>query len=226
MLLGQVETSGRGSVPLSRERALGLAELDRDEGPGLPARRRAAGGRRPTGGPGGDRLGHPDGVDPRRPAVMCAGAAHDHRLPEHPARGRRLHPRRLRGHGGLRRGRGPGRVRCSTTSTTCRTCSRSSRSSGLLRPSQGDGLVRPSGAGQRSDWPAQPGSVDDAIATIGPDDLATLIYTSGTTGRPKGVRLVQDSWTYLGAAIEALDIIYPDDLQYLWLPLSHVFGKA
>ncbi len=72
----------------------------------------------------------------------------------------------------------------------------------------------------------QPAAVRDAIAAIGPDHLATLIYTSGTTGRPKGVRLVQDSWTYLGAAVEEYDIIYPDDLQYLWLPLSHVFGKA
>ena len=71
-----------------------------------------------------------------------------------------------------------------------------------------------------------PSAVEDVIATIQPDDLATLIYTSGTTGRPKGVRLVHDCWTYLGVAIEAYDIIYPADLQYLWLPLSHVFGKA
>jgi long-chain acyl-CoA synthetase len=68
--------------------------------------------------------------------------------------------------------------------------------------------------------------VDEAIAGIRPDDLATLIYTSGTTGRPKGVRLAHDSWTYEGVAIEVFDIISPDDLQYLWLPLSHVFGKA
>ncbi len=73
---------------------------------------------------------------------------------------------------------------------------------------------------------ANPTAVDDVIAAIGPEDLATLIYTSGTTGRPKGVRLVQDCWTYEGAAVEAYDIINPDDLQYLWLPLSHVFGKA
>ncbi len=53
-----------------------------------------------------------------------------------------------------------------------------------------------------------------------------MIYTSGTTGRPKGVRLMQDSWTYLGVAVEEYDILYPDDLQYLWLPLSHVFGKV
>jgi long-chain acyl-CoA synthetase len=73
---------------------------------------------------------------------------------------------------------------------------------------------------------AQPTAVDDVIAAIGPENLATLIYTSGTTGRPKGVRLVQDCWTYLGASVEAFDIISADDLQYLWLPLSHVFGKA
>jgi len=71
-----------------------------------------------------------------------------------------------------------------------------------------------------------PSCVEDAIAQTGPDHLATLIYTSGTTGRPKGVRLVHDCWTYDGASVEAFDIISRDDLQYLWLPLSHVFGKA
>lgn len=71
-----------------------------------------------------------------------------------------------------------------------------------------------------------PTAVDDAIAGIRPEHLATLIYTSGTTGRPKGVRLLQDSWTYEGVAIEEYDILDADDVQYLWLPLSHVFGKA
>ena len=64
------------------------------------------------------------------------------------------------------------------------------------------------------------------VDAIEPDDLATLIYTSGTTGRPKGVRLAQDNWTYEAAAIQALGILRPDDLQYLWLPLSHSFGKV
>ncbi len=73
---------------------------------------------------------------------------------------------------------------------------------------------------------ADPDAVDEAIAGIEPEHLATIIYTSGTTGKPKGVRLVQDSWTYEGVAVEEYDIINPDDLQYLWLPLSHVFGKA
>ncbi|WP_430334995.1 AMP-dependent synthetase/ligase [Rhodococcus sp. ACT016] len=72
----------------------------------------------------------------------------------------------------------------------------------------------------------RPGAVDERIARISPDSLATLIYTSGTTGRPKGVRLPHSAWTYEAAAIDATGIIDADDLQYLWLPLSHVFGKV
>ncbi|MEU4692815.1 long-chain fatty acid--CoA ligase [Actinoplanes sp. NPDC023714] len=71
-----------------------------------------------------------------------------------------------------------------------------------------------------------PDLVVDAVAAIGPDDLATLIYTSGTTGLPKGVRVGHDAWIYQGLAIQAMGIVHPDDLGYLWLPLSHAFGKA
>jgi long-chain acyl-CoA synthetase len=71
-----------------------------------------------------------------------------------------------------------------------------------------------------------PDAVDTVVAGITPDNLATLIYTSGTTGRPKGVELTQDNWTYEGAAVDRLGILRSDDLQYLWLPLSHSFGKV
>ncbi len=71
----------------------------------------------------------------------------------------------------------------------------------------------------------EPGAVDARIDALEPESLATLIYTSGTTGRPKGVRLVHDNWTYEGHAVTELGILQPDDVQYLWLPLSHVFGK-
>jgi len=71
-----------------------------------------------------------------------------------------------------------------------------------------------------------PSAVDDRIAAIEPQHLATLIYTSGTTGRPKGVRLSHDCWTYEAAAIDSIGILGKDDLQYLWLPLAHVFGKV
>ena len=68
--------------------------------------------------------------------------------------------------------------------------------------------------------------VAERVAALSGDDLATLIYTSGTTGRPKGVRLSHSSWTYEGAAVDALDMLHIDDLQYLWLPLAHSFGKV
>ncbi|MGW8990949.1 AMP-dependent synthetase/ligase [Streptomyces zhihengii] len=70
------------------------------------------------------------------------------------------------------------------------------------------------------------GAVEDAVQGIEREHLATLIYTSGTTGRPKGVRLVHDCWSYQGVAQEVSGLLRPDDVQFLWLPLSHVFGKA
>ncbi|SEM34406.1 AMP-dependent synthetase/ligase [Nonomuraea pusilla] len=69
------------------------------------------------------------------------------------------------------------------------------------------------------------GGYDAMVDAIGPGDLATLIYTSGTTGRPKGVELTHDNWLYAAGAVRELDIISPADLHFLWLPLSHSFGK-
>ncbi|MEU5914959.1 long-chain fatty acid--CoA ligase [Streptomyces sp. NPDC047141] len=71
-----------------------------------------------------------------------------------------------------------------------------------------------------------PEAVREAVGAIEREQLATLIYTSGTTGRPKGVRLVHDCWAYQGVAQEVSGLLEPDDVQFLWLPLSHVFGKA
>ncbi|CAL9400604.1 Long-chain-fatty-acid--CoA ligase FadD15 [Nocardiopsis dassonvillei] len=80
----------------------------------------------------------------------------------------------------------------------------------------------------------QPDLFDDLVKSVEPDHLATLIYTSGSTGRPKGVRLDHANWLYEAKALEDLDrelrgqgweLLGPDDVQYLWLPLSHVFGK-
>ncbi|WP_243060801.1 long-chain fatty acid--CoA ligase [Nocardioides sp. SR21] len=71
-----------------------------------------------------------------------------------------------------------------------------------------------------------PGVVEETSRAIAPDQLATLIYTSGTTGRPKGVRLLHRSWVYEGTAIQVQDILHEDDLQFLWLPMAHSFGKV
>jgi len=72
----------------------------------------------------------------------------------------------------------------------------------------------------------QPDVVRTTSEAISPDQLATLIYTSGTTGRPKGVRLRHKSWVFEGEAIRVQNILDESDLQFLWLPMSHSFGKV
>jgi long-chain acyl-CoA synthetase len=72
---------------------------------------------------------------------------------------------------------------------------------------------------------SDPAAVSRRMGELRSDMLASLMYTSGTTGIPKGVRHTHASWTYEGTAIAAQDILGPEDLQFLWLPLSHSFGK-
>ncbi|MDT0377495.1 long-chain fatty acid--CoA ligase [Streptomyces sp. DSM 42041] len=71
-----------------------------------------------------------------------------------------------------------------------------------------------------------PECVKETVAALRADQLATLIYTSGTTGKPKGVRLPHDCWSYMAKAIAQTGLVTQDDVQYLWLPLAHVFGKV
>ncbi|GHH18338.1 AMP-dependent synthetase/ligase [Streptomyces rubradiris] len=71
-----------------------------------------------------------------------------------------------------------------------------------------------------------PQLIKERVGAITREQLATLIYTSGTTGRPKGVRLPHDNWSYMAKAIAATGLVTIDDVQYLWLPLAHVFGKV
>jgi long-chain acyl-CoA synthetase len=71
-----------------------------------------------------------------------------------------------------------------------------------------------------------PKAVDDIVKSIKSEQLATLIYTSGTTGKPKGVRLLHECWAYTADAMDATKLMNADDVQYLWLPMSHSFGKV
>ncbi|KRB77346.1 AMP-dependent synthetase [Nocardioides sp. Root190] len=73
---------------------------------------------------------------------------------------------------------------------------------------------------------ATPDAVEVVARSIAPDHLATLIYTSGTTGKPKGVRTLHKAWVFEGEAIKAQGILDEDDLQFLWLPMAHSFGKV
>ncbi len=64
--------------------------------------------------------------------------------------------------------------------------------------------------------------VDDRLAGIKPDDLATLIYTSGTTGPPKGVMLSAENLTWTADAATSTTHINSDDTSLSYLPLSHI----
>ena len=71
-----------------------------------------------------------------------------------------------------------------------------------------------------------PSGVRTRTDAITPQQLATLIYTSGTTGPPKGVRLPHSAWVYEGTAVVGMNLMREDDLQLLWLPMAHAFGKV
>ncbi|WP_075692634.1 AMP-dependent synthetase/ligase [Corynebacterium sphenisci] len=73
---------------------------------------------------------------------------------------------------------------------------------------------------------ADPELVAARADRVRPADLCTLLYTSGTTGLPKGVRLSHRAAAYQGAATDTMGFVNPGDAKYLWLPMSHAFGKA
>ncbi|HUL59254.1 MAG TPA: long-chain fatty acid--CoA ligase [Anaeromyxobacteraceae bacterium] len=64
------------------------------------------------------------------------------------------------------------------------------------------------------------------LAAIGPDDPASFIYTSGTTGNPKGVVLTHGAWAYEATAVAEIDIVRPDDVVLMFLPMAHSFAKV
>ena len=73
---------------------------------------------------------------------------------------------------------------------------------------------------------SNPGAVREAQDATDHDTLATIIYTSGTTGRPKGVEMTQGNWIYEGVGWGANNAIRDRWVHFIWLPLSHGFGKC
>ncbi len=64
--------------------------------------------------------------------------------------------------------------------------------------------------------------IDERLAALEGDQLATLIYTSGTTGPPKGVMLSHDNLARTAANARDLFHITPGDTAVSYLPLSHI----
>lgn len=67
--------------------------------------------------------------------------------------------------------------------------------------------------------------LEGRIDALQPSDLATIVYTSGTTGRPKGARLTHANLVFEATAVGELEI-GPDDVQLLFLPLAHAYGRV
>lgn len=61
---------------------------------------------------------------------------------------------------------------------------------------------------------------------VAAEDLATLVYTSGTTGQPRGVMLTHGNLVAQVEALRRLEIFEPEDVQYLFLPLAHIFARV
>ena len=64
------------------------------------------------------------------------------------------------------------------------------------------------------------------VAALTPEDPASFIYTSGTTGPPKGVVITHGNWAYEGAAVAQIDLVRPEDLVLMFLPMAHSFAKV
>jgi long-chain acyl-CoA synthetase len=71
-----------------------------------------------------------------------------------------------------------------------------------------------------------PEAVDERVAHVRPDELATLIYTSGTTGPPKACTLIQSNWTEMMHMYErVLDLEQPPVVCFMFLPLAHSYAR-
>ena len=70
--------------------------------------------------------------------------------------------------------------------------------------------------------------LEDRLAQIQPNDLATLLYTSGTTGEPKGVMLSHKNLlsNTLGAEVIIDHIDLPEKVMLSFLPLSHALERT
>ena len=70
--------------------------------------------------------------------------------------------------------------------------------------------------------------LNERVATVRTDDLATIVYTSGSTGNPKGAELTHKNFVSITiTASQALHEVVLDDHPrlLLFLPLAHCFAR-
>ncbi len=71
----------------------------------------------------------------------------------------------------------------------------------------------------------QPGLFDELVASVKPEDAASLIYTSGTTGVPKGVILTHQNFFSNVKTVREIIEFSDKDTMLSFLPLSHVLER-
>ncbi len=69
------------------------------------------------------------------------------------------------------------------------------------------------------------GEVEERMANVQPEDLATLIYTSGTTGRPKGVMLCHNNIVSNVISSEERVPFESGGIALSFLPVCHIFER-
>lgn len=79
---------------------------------------------------------------------------------------------------------------------------------------------------QQQDRAAGSRLLEQSLASIKPDDLATIIYTSGTTGEPKGAMLSHNNLASNALMTAGVIDVTPSDLRLTWLPFSHIFART
>ncbi len=57
------------------------------------------------------------------------------------------------------------------------------------------------------------------------NNIASIVYTSGTTGKSKGAIITHFNLIHTAKAIKKINFIKKNDIQLLFLPLSHIFAK-
>ncbi len=62
---------------------------------------------------------------------------------------------------------------------------------------------------------------DPSDSGVTPQSLACLLFTSGTSGAPKACRCTQGRLARIGAAVDQLFALTPDDVCYVAMPLFH-----
>ncbi len=71
----------------------------------------------------------------------------------------------------------------------------------------------------------EPDLLDERLAAVVPEDMATIVYTSGTTGRPKGAVLTHDSILFEVDSLSKVLYVDTTDETLLFLPMAHIFAR-